>query len=459
LGTNQGTNIGRYIDERPLSAFQIRVVCLCALVVALDGFDAQALGFVAPALSKDLHLAPGALGPVFGASLFGVMIGSLLFGALADYFGRKWLVIAGVLVFALGSLATSRAGSISDLVMLRFLTGLGLGGVLPNAIALTGEYSPHRRRTLLIMLMFMTVSLGSAIGGAVAAKLITSHGWQAIFVIGGMLPLLLCPILIAWLPESLSLLALDERNSGRIRALLVRIDPSASFAADAHFTIVEESGKGFLLPQLFTNQRLVPTLLLWVMFFMNMLDIYFLNSWLPTLTHGAGLDVQAAMAVGVGFQLGGIVGTVGLGLLIERLGFYRVLFLTYIAGFVAIVTIGLAGSVLPVLVPAVFVAGVAVIGGQIGCNAYAARVYPTYIRATGVGWALGIGRFGSILGVTVGGLMLAAQWSIPALFKASAVPQLCSALVILGLALFGMRRGSMRSAETQHGVLSAPERA
>jgi AAHS family 4-hydroxybenzoate transporter-like MFS transporter len=455
----QAVDISRYIDERPVSAFQIRVICLCALVIGLDGFDAQALGFVAPALGKDLHLAPGALGPVFGASLFGVMIGSLLFGALADYFGRKWLVIAGVFLFALGSLATSKAASVPDLVMLRFVTGLGLGGVLPNTIALTGEYSPQRRRTLLIMLMFMTVSLGSAIGGSVAAKLIPAYGWQIIFVVGGVLPLILCPVLIAGLPESLALLALDERRTDRVRALLTRIDPSASFAADTRFTIVEESGKGFLLPQLFTNRRLVPTLLLWVMFFMNMLDIYFLNSWLPTLTHGVGLDVQAAIAVGVAFQLGGMLGTVGLGLLIERLGFHRVLFLTYVAGFVSIVTIGLAGAALPILVPAVFFAGVAVIGGQIGCNAYAAHLYPTYIRATGIGWALGLGRFGSILGVTVGGLMLAAQWSVPSLFQASAVPQLCSALVIVGLAFLSMRRGGAPTGERQHDALSVPERA
>jgi AAHS family 4-hydroxybenzoate transporter-like MFS transporter len=305
----------------------------------------------------------------------------------------------------------------------------------------------------------MTVSLGSAIGGSVAAKLITAHGWQIIFVIGGLLPLILCPVLIAWLPESLSLLALDDRRSDRVRALLIRIDPCASFAADARFTMLEESGKGFLLPQLFTNRRLIPTLLLWVMFFMNMLDIYFLNSWLPTLTHGVGLDVEAAIAVGIAFQLGGMLGTVGLGLLIERLGFHRVLFLTYVAGFVSIVTIGLAGPALPILVPAVFVAGVAVIGGQIGCNAYAAHLYPTYIRGTGIGWALGIGRFGSILGVTVGGLMLAAQWTIPALFKASAVPQLCSALVILGLALLGMRRGVPGPGETAQDAFSVPERA
>jgi AAHS family 4-hydroxybenzoate transporter-like MFS transporter len=455
----QAINISRYIDDRPLSVFQLRVICLCAFVVGLDGFDAQALGFVAPALAKDLHLAPGALGPVFGASLFGVMIGSLLFGAIADYLGRRWLVIAGVPVFAVGSLATSRAASVSDLVILRFVTGLGLGGVLPNAIALTGEYSPQRRRTLLIMLMFMSVSLGSAIGGSVAAKLITAYGWQIIFVIGGILPLILCPVLIAWLPESLSLLALDERSNGRLRALLMRIDPSAGFAADVGFTIAEETGKGFLLPQLFTNRRLVPTLLLWTMFFMNMLDIYFLNSWLPTLTHGVGLDVQAAIAVGIAFQLGGMLGTIGLGLLIQRLGFHRVLFLTYIAGFVSIVTIGLAGAWLPILVPAVFVAGVAVIGGQIGCNAYAARIYPTYIRATGIGWALGIGRFGSILGVTAGGLMLAAQWSTPSLFQASAVPQLCSALVIMSLAFLGVRSSVAPSGEAKRDALSVSEGA
>jgi len=455
----QEISLARYVDERPLSAFQIRVIGLCALVVGLDGFDAQALGFVAPALSKDLHLAPGALGPVFGASLFGVMIGSLVFGALADYLGRKWLVVAGVLVFAVGSLATTQATSVPDLVMLRFFTGIGLGGVLPNTIALTGEYSPQRRRTLLIMLMFMTVSLGSAIGGAVAAKLITAYGWQVIFIVGGILPLMLCPVLIVWLPESLALLALDASRSGRVRALLTRIDPSARLPADARFTITEESGKGFLLPQLFTKRRLVPTLLLWVMFFMNMMDIYFLNSWLPTLTHGVGLEVEAAIAVGIAFQFGGMLGTVALGVLIERFGFDRVLFATYFAGFLSIITIGLAGASLPILVPAVFIAGVAVIGGQIGCNAYAARIYPTYIRGTGIGWALGIGRFGSILGVTLGGLMLAAHWNVSSLFQASAVPQLCSALAILGLAVLGMRGSLPTSDETQQGALSAPERA
>ncbi|MGY3452739.1 MFS transporter [Bradyrhizobium sp. USDA 4353] len=456
---SQAINLTRYVDERPLSGFQIRVICLCALVVGLDGFDAQALGFVAPALSKDLHLAPGALGPVFGASLFGVMVGSLVFGALADYLGRKWLVVAGVLVFALGSLATSQATSVSDLVMLRFVTGIGLGGVLPNTIALTGEYAPQRRRTLLIMLMFMTVSLGSAIGGAVAAKLITAYGWQVIFIIGGVLPLILCPILILWLPESLSLLALNADKSDRVRTLLMRIDPSAQLPADAQFTIVEEKGKGFLLPQLFTNRRLIPTLLLWVMFFMNMMDIYFLNSWLPTLTHGVGLDVQAAIAVGVAFQLGGMLGTIGLGVLIERFGFDRVLFVTYVAGFLSIITIGIAGASLPILVPAVFIAGVAVIGGQIGCNAYAAKIYPTYIRGTGIGWALGIGRFGSILGVTIGGMMLAAKWDVASLFQASAVPQLFSALVILGLALLSMRGSLPTADDSQRNPLSAAERA
>jgi AAHS family 4-hydroxybenzoate transporter-like MFS transporter len=195
------------------------------------------------------------------------------------------------------------------------------------------------------------------------------------------------------------------------------------------------------------------------MFFMNMLDIYFLNSWLPTLTNGVGLDVEAAIAVGVAFQIGGMLGTIALGLLIERLGFHRVLFLTYAAGFVSIVTIGLAGASLPILVPAVFVAGIAVIGGQIGCNAYAARVYPTYIRGTGIGWALGFGRLGSIIGVTIGGLMLAAQWSIPSLFQASAMPQLCSALVVVGLVLFGMRHRGVIPDETQQGALSVPERA
>jgi AAHS family 4-hydroxybenzoate transporter-like MFS transporter len=263
----------------------------------------------------------------------------------------------------------------------------------------------------MIMLMFMATTVGSAIGGLAAAKLVPDYGWQVVFLVGGALPLVLVPVLFAWLPESLSLLALDARKGDRVRALLTHIDPAAALPADAQFTIVEESGRGFLLPQLFARRRLVLTLLLWVMFFMNMLDIYFLNSWLPTLAHGVGLEVQAAIAVGVAFQFGGLLGTAGLGFLIERFGFHRVLFVTYAAGFAAILTIAYAGAALPILVPAVFVAGVAVIGGQIGCNAYAAHAYPTYIRATGIGWALGMGRLGSILGVTAGGLMLAAHCS------------------------------------------------
>ncbi len=451
-------NVGRFIDERPLSRFQIRTICLCALVIALDGFDAQALGFVAPALARDWRLAPGALGPVFGSALFGIMVGSLLLGALADYFGRKWLVIAGVLAFALGTLATSRATDVTELIALRFLTGLGLGGVLPNTIALTGEYSPLRRRTLMIMLMFVATTIGSAIGGAAAARLVPAYGWQVVFVIGGLLPLLLLPALVLWLPESLSLLALDPARGDKVGALLSSIDPAATPARGARFTIVEESGRGFLLPRLFTHGRLVITVLLWVMFFMNMLDIYFLNSWLPTLSHDVGLDVSAAIAVGVAFQLGGLLGTIGLGLLIEQLGFHRVLFVTYIAGFAAIVTTAWAGASLPILVPAVFVSGVAVIGGQIGCNAYAARVYPTYIRATGIGWALGFGRLGSILGVTLGGLMLAAHWKAGSLLQASAVPQLCSALVVIGLVLLAVRRRPGATDNVEQGSLPSLER-
>ena len=311
-------NIGRFIDDRPVSAFQIRVICLCALVVGLDGFDAQALGFVAPALSKDLHLQPGALGPVFGASLFGVMIGSLLFGALADYFGRKWLVIAGVLVFALG-IAGDQQGRQRPptCVILRFLTGLGLGGVLPNTIALTGEYSPQRRRTLLIMLMFMTVSLGSAIGGSVAAKLITAYGWQVIFVIGGILPLILCPD-----PDRLApgiafaaRARRTERTAASARCWRGSIRRPSS-AADARFAIVEETGKGFLLPQLFTNGRLVPTLLL-VGHVLHEHARPLLPQQLAADADAwrgsrcAGRQSQSALR----FSFGGMFGTVGLGLL------------------------------------------------------------------------------------------------------------------------------------------------
>jgi MFS transporter, AAHS family, 4-hydroxybenzoate transporter len=437
--TNARVDVSEFLSERSVSRFQIRVVVFCSLAIMFDSFDAQSLAFVAPSLSKEWGLAPGALGPVFGAALFGMMVGALAFGALADHFGRKWLVFVGIVVFGLGSIAVTFASDLNELLVVRFLTGLGLGGVLPTAISLTGEYVSKKRRALTIMLMFALAAFGVAMGALVSSMLIPTHGWRSVLWLGGLAPLALAVAVIVGLPESLSFLVAKRADSAKVRAILSKIDPTVQLPADVTFALEEEHGSGIhgngvLVFHLFRNGRAWVTSLLWVVFFMSLLEFYFMQLWLPTLIHEAGLGVEAAVAVSSVLQVGGAFGMIVLGLGVDRIGFYKVLVPTYLLACLVIVAVGWAGASLILLVPAVFLTGACVIGGQVGINALAANFYPTFIRSTGVGWALGIGRIGSIVGPVVGGMMLALHWSAQALLYASAIPPLCSAIMLVIIA-------------------------
>lgn len=423
------------LDSRPMGRFQLRVVMLCAAVIALDGFDTQALGFVAPVLSREWGLPPGALGPVFGAALTGMLIGAVALGSLADFYGRKPFIVAGTLVFGAGALATIGVHSLEGLLIVRFLTGLGLGGVMPNAIALTSEYSSRRQRTFMVMVMFSAVTVGSALGGVLAARLIPGFGWRGVFWAGALLPLALLPALLVWLPESLHVLVARSDYAG-VERVMRHIDARIS-AETVDGASGDERQQGFRLLHLFRHGRAVVTLLVWAMFFMNLLDIYFLNNWLPTLFSTRGLGVNAAILISVMFQAGGALGTFGLGWLIGRFGFYSVLSVNFAVGSASIVALGWPGATTAVLAACAFVAGACAIGGQGGCNALAVQVYPAFVRSTGVGWALGVGRAGSIVGPVVGGLMLAAHWNVRALFAASALPQVCAAVLIMAIGLVG----------------------
>jgi MFS transporter, AAHS family, 4-hydroxybenzoate transporter len=437
---NRTIDVSDFLENRKFSRLQLKIAILCGLTVALDSFDAQTLGFIAPGLSKEWSLPAGAMGPAFGASLFGTMIGALLFGVLADKFGRKWLVILGMLIFGAGSIMTAFAGSFTSLMVIRFVTGIGLGGVLPNAIALTGEYASKRRRPLTIMLMFALAGVGTAIGAVLSSKLLEWYDWRSIVWLGGIMPIAVAFALCILLPESIYFLVARRSRSAEVRAILSKIDPQARLEGDAEFVLAEEQGTGFLVPYLFRNGRALVTCLIWGVFFLSLLEFYFMHTWLPTLIHDAGLGVKEAIAVSAALQLGGALGTVALGLGVDRLGFYRILVPTYAVGFLAIAFIGWAENTIAVLLPAVFVAGTCLIGGQIGINALAASFYPTFVRSTGVGWALGFRRIGSILGPVVAGIMLASQWSVKSLFYASAFPALAASLILLAMAAVSFER-------------------
>ena len=299
---------------------------------------------------------------------------------------------------------------------------------MPNAIALTSEYSPFRRRAIMVMIMFCGFSLGSAIGGFFAAWLMPAMGWTGVFWVGGLLPLVLLPILIFALPESIRLLALKGTEDDRIRGIFRLINAKLTFSPGTRFTAHEERLRGFAVRHLFRESRGIGTVLLWVMFFMNLLNLFFLASWLPTVINGAGISMEKSAAITSLLQIGGTIGTLSFGWLFDRLSPFRVLASAYfVAGFF-IAAIGFSGSSVGLIILTVFGAGFCIIGAQSGANALSAGYYPTAVRSTGVGWALGIGRVGSIIGPWVGGLILSFEWKTSSLFLTAGMPALLSAL-------------------------------
>jgi MFS transporter, AAHS family, 4-hydroxybenzoate transporter len=431
-GAAQAIDVVDFIDRQPVGGFQIRLLLTCAAVLFLDGFDTQAMGYVAPALAKEWGLSKAALGPVFSAGLFGLMIGALVFGPLADRVGRKTIIILSTLAFGIGALATAAVQDVTTLLIIRFLTGLGLGGAMPNAIAMTSEFNPQRRRATMVMIMFCGFSVGAALGGMLAAGLIPYLGWRSVFVIGGVAPLIMVPILALKLPESVRFLALHGNAPARVAELLGRISPTTAFASDARFVINETHLAGLPVTHLFREGRAATTLLLWVVFFMSLLDLYFLSNWLPTVLNDLGASVSEAVVIGSMLQVGGVVGTFALGSLIDRFSF-RALALVYFGAVFAIGAIGQLSHSAVLVTIAIFAAGFCIVGGQIAANALAAAFYPTSVKATGVGWALGIGRIGSIVGPVVGGVLLEQKWSAAAVFMAAAGAALCAALAAFSL--------------------------
>ncbi|RVU21029.1 MFS transporter [Methylobacterium oryzihabitans] len=421
------------IDRHGVSGFQIRIVLLCFLVVAIDGFDTAAIGYIAPALRSQWGVTQAQLAPLFGAGLFGLMIGAFLFGPLADRVGRKAMLVVTTAFFGLASLASAWSTSIEMLTVLRFVTGLGLGGAMPNAITLTSEYCPDHRRSFLTMAMFCGFTVGSALGGFAAAHLIADHGWTSVLVLGGVLPLAAIPLLVLGLPESVRFLVLKQAPAERIATLLRRIAPAEDFSG-AVFTGIAKtdlgSPKGSPIGQLFQPGLVAGTLCLWLTFFMSLLIFYLLSSWLPTIISSAGLTLKQASLVTVMLATGGTVGGLVLGAIMDRTNPHVVLGLSYLAaaGFVAL--IGSSTGSVALLVTAVFGAGFCVAGSQIGINALAASTYPTASRATGVAWANAVGRVGSVVGSMIGASLIGLGVGLPATFAIVAVPALIAAASI-----------------------------
>lgn len=428
-------DVQEVINAHPLSSFQKRVIFLCFLVVAIDGFDTAATGFIAPALKTQWGATPAELAPLFAAGLFGLMAGAFVFGPLADRFGRKPVLAITTVFFGLATLASAFAPDIQTLTALRFVTGLGLGGAMPAAITLTAELCPEQRRSSLVTLMFCGFTIGSASAGLAASSIVATFGWPGLLVVGGMLPILLAPLLFAMLPESPRYLATRGASPARVAAILKPMAPRVDFTGVTFTRPVKAPGSP--VSQLFKDGLGLGTLLIWTTFFMSLLVFYLLSSWLPLLITTAGFSMANASLMGATLATGGTVGAILIGRLMDRFEPHKVLAGAYlIAGFFVIL-LGNAVSQPWLLVLAIFGAGFGVAGAQVGVNALAAGFYPTTSRATGVSWANAVGRTGSVLGSMVGGVLLSLGWDLATVFAAAALPAFLAAVAMFAKSRLG----------------------
>lgn len=429
-------DVQSFINAQPLSAYQWRIVLLCFLIVFLDGLDTAAMGFIAPALTQDWGIDRASLGPVMSAALIGMVFGALGSGPMADRFGRKGVLVTAVFLFGLFSLISAFSANLEQLLVLRFLTGLGLGAAMPNATTLLSEYTPERLKSLLVTSMFCGFNLGMASGGFVSAKMIPAFGWHSLLLLGGLLPLLLAVVLLLWLPESARFLVVRNRGADKVRKVLAPIAPG-EVAVASGFSVPEQKTvqSRNVFQVIFSGTYSAGTLFLWLTYFMGLVIVYLLTSWLPTLMRDSGANMEQAAFIGALFQFGGVLSAVGVGWAMDRFNPHKVIGIFYLLAGVFAYCVGQSLGEVTLLATLVLLAGMCVNGAQSAMPSLAARFYPTQGRATGVSWMLGIGRFGAILGAWIGATLLGLGWNFEQVLTALVVPAAiaASAVVIKGL--------------------------
>ena len=425
--------IAEVIDNARVGRLQISLFVLCAACLILDGFDVQVVGYVAPTIFQEWGVPRSVLGNVLAAGNFGVLLGSLVFTMVADKVGRRPVLLGATVFFSLLTLLTAQATSVQQLTIVRFIAGIGLGCIIPNATALIGEYSPRRLRITFMACISVGFTAGGALAGFVSAWLIPAFGWRAVFYFGGVTPLVIAAFMFVGLPESLQFLVLRRGDRQKVAHWLRRIDPTVAVGPQVEFVVQEENKSGVPALHLFREGRGPTTLLLWLINFMNIYNLYLLSGWLPTIAGQLGYSAQTSVLIGTTLQVGGTLGTFWLTWFIGKWGFVPVLTTCFLVASASIAAIGQPGLALWVLVTTVFVAGSCVVGGQPTVNSMAAVYYPTYLRSTGIGWSLGIGRAGAILGPWLVGRFVAANWSVQDILYSAAIPALVSALAMFCL--------------------------
>ncbi len=443
-------NIQDFLDSRPFGPFHWKILHLGLVVLILDGFDVVVMGFVAPAVVADWKLTRAAIGPVLSLGLFGLAIGALTGGPLADRFGRRKVIIGAILFFGLMSIASAWSPNIAVLSVMRFLTGLGLGASQPNAATLASEYAPKKYRSLMVTVIYCGFTLGAAGGGFLSSYLIPTHGWASILVVGGVVPILFAFVLCFILPESAKFLAVKHGGRRALERIVNQIEPNAADPSTEFLTSERKhSGKG-AIRLIVAKPNTTVTLALWVGLFMNLMTVYFLNSWLPIIVKDNSFSLADAALVGAMLQVGGTLGNIIIGWEMDRFDPHKVMIGTLLAAGIFTVALAKLSPGLYGLITLVFLLGYCINSTNTGWTAMAAGYYPTEMRATGTCWMTGIGRFGAISGASVGAVLISFKWNFGQLFLALTVP---IAIAIVAASVKGRRGASaapvLRNAATR----------
>jgi AAHS family 4-hydroxybenzoate transporter-like MFS transporter len=431
------------LENQRIGPLQIRVAALCTVVQLCDGYDVNSIGVSVPSLTHAWNLPGPAFTTAFLWSSIGILVGALSAGPIGDRFGRKPLLIGSLLIFGLASLLSAFAGSIFTLTVLRFFTGLGIGGGFPGAATLTGDYAPHRRRALMIMLSFTGAPIGGFLCGQLAGVLLPTLGWPSIFLIGGIVPLVLVVVMAVWLPESPRFLAAKGNLSPRQAALLQELGVTPAVGPDHGLDVAQANP----ITMLFSKGYALQTVLMWIIFFCSLMNLFLFIYWTPEVLHLTGMSAADAARAASFRELGAICAVLYLGVLIDRFGPERALALNYAAGIVFIALIALVSmSYLP-LVIVIFFSGMTIVGSQTGANAACGKLYPARMRTSGLGWALGIGRLGGIAAPVLGGWLLARGMEPLHIFLSACVFALIAAVATGLLAYRGERAEELSVAE------------
>lgn len=420
-------NVNKIADESKFNSFHGLVLFWCTFIIIFDGYDLVVYGTIVPALMKEWSLTPIELGTLGSYALFGMMCGAFIFGPLADKLGRKNVTMICVILFSLFTLLCGFANTVPKFGIYRFIAGLGLGGVMPNVVALMTEYSPRQFKSRMVALMFSGYCIGGVLAAALGIIMIQKMGWQSVFYIS-VIPLILLPLMYKSLPDSIGFY-LAKNKKERAGQLLSKLNPSYVPQKNDQYELVIPEKTGITVLQLFKEGRALSTIMFWCAFFMCLLMIYGLNTWLPKLMEGAGYELGSSLMFLLVLNLGAIFGAVFGGWAADRWSGKKVLIAFFILASVSLSLLGFKANIF-VVYTLVAIAGATTIGTQIIAYAYVSQYYPMKIRSTGIGWASGVGRFGAVGGPMLGGYLLTMNLPFQQNFLAFAVPGIIAAVAI-----------------------------